>query len=174
MFKIFFPPLSWLSKSLLKLGISNTTPFLNAGGGFFYKSNTASVVTITTAGNFFGFTDATASVNWGGVTFADNATADRLVIGANAGGKYMLQVSSSFGATGNSTIKGSIFINGIESTEIGFVRKISVGGDTGTVSPSGVIELADNDIVDFRFTSDGNGDVVNVFGINVNMIRAGD
>ena len=65
-------------------------------------------------------------------------------------------------------INVGIFKNGVKVDYLTFRRKLS-SGDLGVAAITGIISLSAIDYIDLRFTSDGNGDVVEVEIINVNI-----
>lgn len=153
---------------------SSWVQLVSAGGGTsddgemyeYNASGTTSNITVTTSGSFYGWTTATEGVT-SGVTFTDNSTADRLTV-ANSG-DYQVNTSVSFGTSTNNTIvEGSVFKNGVKVDFLSFRRKLS-SGDLGVANITGIITLTSSDYLDLRFSSDGNGDVVEVEIINFNI-----
>lgn len=129
-------------------------------------SGTTSNITVTSSGSFYGWTTATEGVT-SGVTFNDNSTADRLTV--STAGDYQVNASVSFGTSTNNTIvEAAVFKNGTKIDYLTFRRKLS-SGDLGVAAITGIITLAASDYLDLRFTSDGNGDVVEVEIINLNI-----
>jgi hypothetical protein len=139
---------------------------LVASYGFLYEDNdSGSTITVTTAGTYYGWTTATeGEVAGAGYVTSDVAdgTADHLTIGANGAGIYHVSFSVSFGGTGGAVVEVAIFVNGAE-TSVEFLRTLGVAGDTGSAGAVGILDLSASDEVSVRFTSDDNGDDVDVY-----------
>lgn len=135
------------------------------GQMFEYTPGTPTEIDVTTAGTYYGWVSATAFSAEHGVTFAGNATADRLVLGV--AGEYIVTVQISFSGTGNAVIDGALHKNDVLVETVAFRRKIGTGGDTGSASATGLVYSDGDDYVDFRFTSDGNGDDVDIHTCSV-------
>ena len=143
------------------------------GGSMYEYNNTGTAITIGTAGNFVGWVSATAGDldSNGIITFESNATADRLVVGIGGAGLYHIEASVSWSGSASSEVDAVIHLNGSPRNDLRLRRKLGVGGDVGNAGLGTTIELAEGDYVDLRFTSDGNGDTVNVITGSVRLGR---
>jgi hypothetical protein len=72
----------------------------------------------------------------------DDVNGDYLeVLTALGGGIYMVDLSGSFSGTVNETFEIYVFV-GVLQSRVGTVRKLGVGGDVGSFSASGLLNLA--------------------------------
>lgn len=134
------------------------------GGGMYgaldEENEAGSDITITTAGTYYGWVTAEV-VKLNNMTADFTGVADGLVIDDGGKGDYLILGSVSFSGTPNKIVEGSIFVDGVQS-HAGLRRKLGAGGDVGAAPIVDILTLANNDKVDLRFTSDGNGDVVTI------------
>lgn len=76
-------------------------------------------------------------------------------ITASETGTYKIEASLSFrSGTSNVVTACSIFINGVEQDNAHFTRKISVAGDVGSASITGVADIVAGQIIDIRMKHD--------------------
>jgi len=144
--------------------------------GGLYENSAGSTITVTTAGTYYGWTTATVGTVAGtGFVTADvaNATADNLTIGTSGAGTYLVTLSVCYSGTANSTAVGAIHVDGVPQTNITLRRKLGTGGDVGSASATGILKLEVGNVVDLRFTADGNGDTVVVQRVNLAIARIG-
>lgn len=141
--------------------------------GEMYEQGLASVITVSTAGTYYGWTTASSGLvaGTGLVTFTDNSTADRLTVGVDGGGIYRVDCFVSFSGSNSAVIEGAIYKTGSREDKISFTRKLGVGGDVGTAACSGLLSLSSGDYIDLRFTSDSNGDTLTIANLNVSITR---
>jgi hypothetical protein len=144
--------------------------------GELYEHEAATDITVTTAGQWYGWVAATqGEITGGNVLTADVAdgTADHFIVGSDGAGVYKIHAMVSFtGDTSSMTVQGAVFINSTGVDGVHFHRKLStVPTDVGNAVASGVITLAVSDEVSFRFTSSGNGDVISPETLNLSMFR---
>lgn len=159
---------NWKAAGFSTTGGSGTTGTYGELYEYHDRSGTPSEITITTADTYYGWVSATAD-NLSNVSFTDNTTADRLTI--SEAGTYFVQVAISFGtSTNGDIIDGSVFKNGSMQSDLKFRRYLSAG-DVGSASISGIISLASSDYLDLRFTSNDDGDKIEVNIINFNIVR---
>jgi hypothetical protein len=90
------------------------------------------------------------------------------------GGVYKTDMTVSFSGTDNATFEGHIFVDGVKQSNAGAKRKLGSGGDVGTTTLTGLINVVAGDVVSLRVTSDMNGDFASIENINWNMTRVGD
>jgi len=153
----------------VQLGAGGTGTTGDIGEMFEYNtSGSSSDITVTAEGTFYGWISATTGIT-NGVTFDDNSTADRLT--ATVAGDYKVDVSISFGtSTTNHIVEGSIFKNGVKVDNLSFRRKLS-SSDLGVAVITGIVNLSASDYIDLRFSSDGNGDIVQLEIVNTNIVK---
>ena len=90
-----------------------------------------------------------------------DATNDKVTVTTT--GTYHATVSCSFTATGSNTNWfGAIFVDGVEQSNCHFERKIGTGGDYGSATVSGLINVTATKDVDFRLRHDGSTQDVTV------------
>ncbi len=133
--------------------------------------NNGSGTGINNAGSFKGWVSATAGKldENGFVSFASNATADRLVI--NKSGDYMVSFSASFTNEGGNRTTGSIFLSNVESS-----LTTEREGDSSTLAVmanSMPLTIANGEYIDLRFESTSNDDL-EVYNVSVTAIRISD
>jgi hypothetical protein len=159
-----------------KLGIHLTEMMFRRGWemyGALYEDNPAGTpITITTGGTFYGWVTATSGV-LKQITADFTGAADGLLIPDGGAGDYMVMMAASFSGTPNSTFKGAVFIDGVE-THGGFTRKLGAGGDVGAASIMDLFTIPGGKKVDLRFTSDGDLDEVKVYDVDLIIMRMHD
>lgn len=91
-----------------------------------------------------------------------DAANDKITI--TKAGTYHITVSCSFtGATNGINWFGTVFVDGVEQSNIHFERKLGTGGDYGSATISGLVTIAANKDVDFRVRHDrGSNDDITV------------
>jgi hypothetical protein len=143
-----------------------------AYGSMYEDNDSGSSITVTTAGTFYGWTTATTGeVDGTHVTFTGDATADRMTVATSGIGKYLVNAQISFGGTLSATVQCSIFKDGTELPNCSFTRKLGTGGDVGSASITGFVDVTSAGYLDLRFTSDGNGDSVDIYKCSLNIHR---
>lgn len=142
--------------------------------GYLFEADWAgtNAITVVTAGTFYGWTTA-GSRDLDGFT-ADTAdvTADHLTASTGSAGSYAIAMEVNFSGTLSAVVECYIFDTGVQ-TDIGIVRKLGVGGDVGDSGDSGQYTVADADEFSIRCTSDGNGDLINIYKFSILMHRIG-
>ncbi|MHC4302715.1 MAG: hypothetical protein ACYS7Y_36105, partial [Planctomycetota bacterium] len=140
----------------------------SAVGEMYEDNDSGSGITITTSGTYYGWvTASTGEVR--GVTFASDATADKLTVAHS--GLYHVDGAVSFTGSIGSTFLGVVHVNGSPQVKVKFRRKIGTGGDIGSASLSGVLDLSENDYVDLRFTADGNNKTITIYSANLSIAK---
>jgi hypothetical protein len=135
----------------------------NAGG---------STITVVTAATYYGWVTAGAGEANGVSSDVADANADHLTIDSGSGGDYLISISMSFSGTANAVMKCFLHDSAVK-TNIGFTRTLSAAGATGSASGSGIYAAADADELNIRCTSDGNGDTLTVYQVNLAIHRVG-
>lgn len=90
-------------------------------------------------------------------------------------GDYKVEASLSFkSGTGNIIPSCSIFVNDIEQDQAHFIRKISVSGDVGSASITGIANALSGQKIDVRMNHDNGSavDITVVYG-NLNVVFLG-
>lgn len=137
------------------------------GAMFENKTNGRTLSTITST--LKGWTTATEGVVDTAtiVTFSDNSTADRLVVGAGGAGDYHIAFSSSFTNSGGNTTTAAIYLNDVEQVSIKDTSESDSSKHRNLVS-SGILTLAVNDYIDLRYGCES-GDAVKIYQCQVNI-----
>jgi hypothetical protein len=115
-------------------------------------------ITLTTAGTFYGWVSASSGAVTGGnyVTFTGDATADRLTIGSDGAGTYLVDLTMSFASSSNAhVLYCSVFDGGVE-TDIGWHRNIGTASAVGSAGSTGILTLSASDYLDVRCSSSVN------------------
>lgn len=92
---------------------------------------------------------------------------DQLVIGAAGGGLYEVHAAMSVSGNANSVKEGAVFVNGVHQVKLEGHRQLGGAMDEGFVGIHGLVRLVAADIVDLRFSADGNGDTVVLFHVDL-------
>lgn len=90
-------------------------------------------------------------------------------------GNYKIEASLSFkSGTSNVIPSCSVFVNGVEQDQAHFIRKISVAGDVGSASITGISNALIGQEIDIRMKHDDGSpvDITVVYG-NLNVVFLG-
>ena len=139
----------------------------DAYGELFEINEAGTTINIPVAGNFVKWVTAAAGLGGPSDLVEVDAVNNQFVVGANGAGVYECIISSSMEGSNNSLKEGAVFLNGVRQQKLEFNRHIGNNVDEGAAGISGLIALAAGDIVDLRFTADGNGDTVVLFHVNI-------
>lgn len=143
--------------------------------GEMYIENPATyeVLPMAVTPNYYGLTSASEGYTTGSeyVRYEDNATADRLVIGSQGAGTYLVTLSSSFGGNGNVKVGAAIHINGVLQNGLAFLNKLNSTGDVSSASLTGIVTLQAGDYLDVRFNSDTDNKNVYIYLLNLHISR---
>jgi len=139
-----------------------------AAYGELYEGDAASVIDITTAGDYYQWT--TAIVGSYSLTTPSAAT-DNITIDATGAGLYVVNYNVSFEGTVNTVYHWHVFVNNNIAVNIGSMRKIGASSDVGSTSASGLVALAAGDIVDLRVTSNSDTTSVTISHVDLDMSR---
>lgn len=137
----------------------------DAFGELFEINEAGTTINIPTAGAFVKWVTASAGLSGPDDLVCVDAANNQIVIGANGGGVYQIHIGVSMSGNVNSLKEGAAFVNNVRQQKIEFNRKIGASMDQGYVGIIGLVDLAVADVVDLRFTADGNGDTVIVHHI---------
>ncbi len=139
----------------------------DAYGELFEVNEAGTTVNIPVADTFVKWTTSSAGLGGPSDLVEVDAANDQLVIGANGGGVYEIIVTTSMEGNANSLKQGSVFLNGVRQQRLEFNRHIGTGVDEGAAGISGLLTLVPGDVIDLRFTADGNGDTVVLFHVDM-------
>ena len=114
---------------------------------------------ITTGGTFEKLTAFTTD----GISNAMTAAAASDKITATTAGVYMVCFQVSFSGTVSSTVQFVVKWNGVEQDQIKCTRKLGTGGDVGSASMMGLVDVTSVPTdIEVWFTTDGDGDSITV------------
>lgn len=130
------------------------------------------VVTITTAATYYGWTTASKGLVSGRM-FLDlnNATADRIQVQGQGKGIYAVTASCSALGLSAANVNMAVFKNGVIQPNLKTYVAFAVLNKAEPFTVSGLVELADGDYVDLRFTSNTNADTVTIYTANLSLVR---
>jgi hypothetical protein len=159
----------------LRITQSQISDLATASYGYLYEDNeTGSTITCTYADTYYGWVTATeGEVSGSGTVTSDTSdgTADHLTIGASGAGKYVVNACATYSGPSAAEISGTVHVNGV-GTALEFMTKMAGLGDKVSGSSCGILDLSANDEVSLRFASDGNGDAVVVYHVQLAIHRA--
>lgn len=144
--------------------------------GEIWEESITTNIAIATPGSFYAWTTGeTGDIN--GITFQspsspppNQAASARLV--AQTDGYYLVNISVSFGCNkAGSNIQGAIFKNDIIQNDLKFKKLLQLGTENEVASITGVIQLNSGEYIDLRFTSDNNGDYIDLLNCNFNALK---
>lgn len=136
------------------------------------KLNTSGTLEVTTAGTYYRL-DETNIVG----SVLNNLSSNITMSDANGtftivdSGIYEVNASFSFSGTGGALVHIDPFIDNVEVSDGGMERKLGVGGDVGSGPLSDLLSLTAGEVLDFRVTSDDNGDDVTFQHISIVVKR---
>ena len=122
-----------------------------------YENLGATAITTEPDATYVGWVNATA--NQSSIdTFSNNATADRIAIGTDGDGAYLVTIRASFIATALTDVIWCVHKNGVADNSIKFISTIGASGtDVVSGSASGIMNLAALDYIDVRVSNDDAG-----------------
>lgn len=139
----------------------------DAYGELFEISEAGTTINIPVAGTFVKWTTSSAGLAGPSDLVQVDVANDQFVIGANGAGVYEVKVAVSLQGNTNSLKEGSVHVNGVRQQKLEVNRHIGASVDAGSAGISGLLTLAVGDIIDLRFTADGNGDTVELFHVDI-------
>lgn len=130
-------------------------------------------ISLTNADTFYGWVSAKNGFTTGSpyINFQEDAVADRLVVGAEGAGKYRVNFTASIQGASSSLVTGAVFRNGIMQPNVVIIRHMNSTGDIGTVAVNGTIDLKPGDYIDVRFSSSSKVKDLNLYVMNLQIIR---
>jgi hypothetical protein len=140
--------------------------------GEVYEDNPAgTTIDIASAGTFYPMPSGYIGEEAGAPYVTVVTTSGSLLIGNDGAGLYQVHASLSYGGTVDILSEAAIHVNGAIQHNCHIKRKLSAAGDVGSITITGLIRLVDGDVVDIRFTSDTNGDDIDLNHANLNIHR---
>jgi hypothetical protein len=140
-------------------------------GELYDDNDGGSLITITNAGTFYALPSGYLGQETGDPYVTVIAESGQIRIGSEGAGLYKATCALSYGGTVDILSEAAIHVNDNIYHNLHIKRKLSATGDVGSVSLAGLLRLAENDIVDVRFTSDTNGDIINLNHANLSIYR---
>ncbi len=164
--------------------VDMTISYTQLHGEMYEFNDAGSPINICQMDTFYGWISADPGSLSGSnlVTFTDSPDADRLVVGANGGGTYKINVSVSFSGMDYLVIEGAVFKNAVRQQNLVFRTLLTATGlwplNLNSADVSGIIQLNPGDYLDFRFAKrDVPGvctDDINIEALNFNIVRIGN
>jgi hypothetical protein len=142
----------------------------NAVYAFMYITDTAEV-TITTAGTYYDLTPWTGASSSNFFSWGGEPPTGYIVV--DSAGVYDISLNTSYYGTASAVGEVYIFLNSVRQPEIGFLRKLGLSGDVGSVSCRGILTLSAGDSLEWKATSDDDADVLNFTRTQFNIILIG-
>jgi hypothetical protein len=140
--------------------------------GELYEDNPAgTTIDITTAGTFYQMPSGYLGQETGNPYVDVVAESGQIRIGSKGEGLYQIHCSLSYGGTVDILSEAAIHVNGGIKHNMHIKRKLSAAGDVGAATLTGMARLIENDFVDIRFTSDSDGDDINLNHANISLHR---
>jgi len=159
--------------------INEKRVFANEQFGELYEiisGGTPTTVALTTSGTWYGWNSAWKGTLSTGMT-ADTTLAFASKMYISRYGLYNIQLAMSVGGSQNQTITTSVFIvNGATETETRIKVFSKMGSQGALISGSsmGVLELVSGDELDIRFSSNSNGETLDIYSINFIVTKVGE
>ena len=139
-------------------------------------------ISLTNANQPYGWVSATAGETFGDTevnTLPNNSATggDQIIIGE--AGLYQVTVSASFAGTNNFQVTGAVWNDPISGdptyeTRVRFLVKLKAFGDLEGSSAQGLLNLAEGDILDLRFTSTTAGETLELYNISFIVNKVAD
>ena len=139
-----------------------------AAYGELYEGDAASVIDITTAGDYYQWTTA---IDGAYSLTTPSAATDNITIDTAGAGMYVINYNVSFEGTVNTTYHWHVFVDNVLAPNVGSARKIGASSDVGSTAASGLIALAAGAVVDLRVTSTADATSVTVNHIDLDISR---
>lgn len=117
-----------------------------------------STINIPVAGTFVKWTTASAGVSGPSDLVQADAVNNQIVV--LVAGIYEIVLSVTLTGNHVSIKRGCVFLNNVAQSKIEFDREIGGVSDIGVTGAHGNLQCVPGDIIDVRFTGNGNGDTV--------------
>jgi len=145
--------------------------------GEIYASDVSDTITITSSGQANKVQVTSFSVNGQSSNMTPDHTNDHLTI--SVAGKYLATLSVSLSSTGGTAyvVGFSLYKNngGTEFPNVHANRNLAgAGGDTGSMSMSGIIDLAVNDTIELWCWNETNTNNIVIQDVTLSLIYVGD
>ena len=162
-----------LTADQARLLLARTASF----GGMYETNESGTAIVVASGGSpsgtFVGWvTSVVGNVDANSnVTFSANGTANRLVVGANGAGTYLIHYYACVDAVSGREIQTAVYLNNSRQDKIRCdVTGAGTSNDTDVVA-FGLIALVANDFVDLRFSSDTNSTTITLKHANFDLVR---
>lgn len=116
---------------------------------------------------FVKFTGFASEGHYHGVTVS--AANDRITVAAD--GAYRIDFFVSFSGTVSTTFEFSVHVNQVDAGEIGLARRLGTGGDVGSASMGGILDLNAGDEIEIYVKADGAGKSITPQYAQLNVAR---
>jgi hypothetical protein len=145
-------------------------------GKIFEENETGSTITVTTAGTYYPWITAEAGAGTGS-TGGDTITTSvgnpsSITVEGGGVGYYKIDWHAGVDAEGGAIVHGAIFKNGsriLPTTD--HIESEAAGKINFALSGGSIVYLEDGDVLTLQFTSDANGDDVNIFHASLTAFR---
>lgn len=138
-----------------------------------YEDGGGSAIAVATGGTYYKWTTSTVGTETGSDYADADVGSDDITIGQYGGGKYLVTVSMSMTGEVNAIVHCAVHLGGVKQENLSFNNNMTAVAPIQAASMSGILTLANTNVVDFRCTSDGNGDDVTVYHMNLTVARIG-
>ena len=168
--RILFFLIPFILFPVLAFSILPVPPYVNNCHGELWESGAGSNITVVAAGTYYKWTTSTVGTESGSRFVDCDTTSDTCVVSSTrCGGIYKAALSASLSGPANSDVHCELFVNEVGMDKISFDRTLGVAATIGVAATSGFLTLVYGDAVSARCTSDGNGDVVTIYHMNMNI-----
>lgn len=139
--------------------------------GQLFNDETGAAITVVNAGTYYlvtGWTVGLAHLT------TPNALTSTITIGTKGNGVYLASVNVGAMNNGaNRTAHIGLFVNNVEKTNVDMEILFPTANAIGSMGSTGLVNLAEGDVVDLRVTSSTNGDVVTFNHASLTINRVG-
>ena len=146
-----------------------------AFGGMYEDNAGATTITLTTAGNTYGWVSATQQSNY--LTTFNNSTAassgDSIVISTGGDGDWEILINGSIAlGNANQTYRCVLYKNQLIQSAFGARARVQNTGNWQSIAIGGIMTgVTAGDMFDVRFIGSQNGNTVSVYNMNFSMKR---
>lgn len=137
--------------------------------GELYTNDDSTTITVTTAGNYYKWSSSNVGLSAGPVT--PSAATDTFTIGAGGAGIYKVSATACVSGPNGANIEMAVFKNNNLQPNLHVDQHIPASGAHEGMTTSGLLSLSPTDVLDLRFSSDTNGDVLSPDEVNFTIIR---
>lgn len=95
-----------------------------------------------------------------------------LTVQEDGAGKYQVNVTATIEALSSGIqLIGALFVNGEVEEKVNFRFNYQTSNDVASLAASGIIELNENDIVDFRFKCESSTETIGIISLNMALTK---